>query len=385
MGIRDNKYLFSGFIPGDNKLLIITYSGFLTELNLSDANVQFSNDIDSEISRIVSPYGIEWFIQIDKNKNLLAVNTWGNKIFIYNIDRNNWYGVDIDCHFKAGGNFSDVFAYNDCAYIIPKYRSYMLEIDMKKRKMNQIECSFRKKDRLDDELSCRKGKWVYFFYKKSKMVFIFDLQTKKYTKTIFSGISEDGISIQYYNENFFILSETGKIEIWNENNNKIDTLLNAIKEPNSEYFSELAVTDQNIWLLPAIGNDIYIYDYEEKKYHIYKNYPVGLHYVEYEHYYKYVAGRAYKDKIYFGTHSANYLLCIHRNTGVGEWICPVLPTKEEQEAYKRYHGLSTIETEKELSLNSFIQEVTQISDVRDVGIWKKKELGETIWKSLERP
>ena len=120
------------------------------------------------------------------------------------------------------------------------------------------------------------------------------------------------------------------------------------------------VTDKNIWLLPDLGEDIYVYYSESKKLEKYDGYPEGFAYLMTENWGKYISAREYKGIYYHDMHSANCILCIDKNSGEEKWIKPSIPGRMEECQYYIENGCQVILQEAELPLEKFLETVSRI-------------------------
>lgn len=379
MNIRED-YLFGGFIPLEKKLLVFSYNNFLLDFDLENGIMRFSQSINTEICKMATK--VDWFIQA--GNYLVATSMWGNYAYIYDERMNKWVELDILCHQKPWGNFLDVFSYNGYAYIIPRYRDFYIKIDLEKRKVVQVVCPVLGQMDKERVVICRRESLIYFFEQYGCSLFIFDLETGNYIKKDLPDTMKDIVSVRVYKDFFFILSGCGCLDTWDEKANVLQRIVEPRGEADSNLFVDLAVTQQNIWLLPQSGDDIYVYDYPDRVLRKYEDYPSDYRYADFENYSKFARGHVFQDKIYFGMHSANYLLRIDENTGKEEWIAPLLPTEQEAYLYRQKQGLSLIENEEIVSLCEYIDEIPSVDNSEIVYTCEERTIGVQIWETLMR-
>lgn len=381
MDIREFQFYFAGFIPYRDRLLIISYENFLMEFDLNKSVIQFAKGLNTEVCGRLAPYHAERFLQI--GKNLLIISMWGKEVYIYDAESDRWDMLDIDCHQKEWGNFLGIFESKELVYIVPRYREYIIGINPATKRIQRLNCSFISQLDVENVVSCLKDDFLYFFDGTNHCVSIFYLKTGKCQYIKVDGILGKIAAVQYHENTFYILFESGKTVVWNEQDSSLETVIAPIDEALPACFAQLVVTDKNIWLLPALGEDIYVYDHRDKILEQYEDYPEKLEYLDFENYYKFVAGTRYEDKIYFAMHSANHLLSIDINTGKAEWFYPKFPTVEQADAFRRYHGLSLVKNEKDTSLNVFLHEISQAKEDDEIKYeWKRKLIGSDIWDKL---
>ena len=379
MDTKEIEYLFGGFVPFEHNLLVISYANFLLDINLENGIIQFSKSISSEISRMAAK--VDWFIRADDY--LLATDMWGNHAYLYEPKENRWIELEISCHGKPWGNFIDVFLYHGYIYIIPRYREFLVKIDFKKRTVLQMECPVLQQIEKERVVSCRNENFIYFFERYGNKVFAFDLKTGHYTQKELPDVMYDIVSIRIHKDTFFILSECGCLDSWEEGPNVLHRMAEPIGENGSKIFTDLAVTDQNIWLLPQLGDDIYILDCRDGMLKRYDEYPSNFAYADVTNYSKFAYGQEYREKIYFGMHSANHLLEIDKKTGTAEWLAPILPTEQETYLYRQRYGLSFEEKEKEVSLHEYVKKIPQMDDTEVLYENKERTIGAEIWETLK--
>lgn len=380
MGMKETEFLFGGFVPFEHKLLIISYGNFLLEFNLENCTVNFSESVSAEICKVATK--VDWFIQA--GDNLVATSIWGNQVYLYDAPKNKWLVLDVGCHQKPWGNFLDVFWYNEDVYILPRYKEFLVKIDVEKRKVLQLACPVLTQVDKEKVVSCKKGQFIYLFEQYGRQVFIYDLKTKNHKQKELPDTIKDIVSIRIHKGVFYILSGCGRLDTWDEKDNVLQGIVEPFGEAGSNIFTDLAVTDRNIWLLPQLGDDIFIYDYKDRILERYEDYPANYAYADFTDYPKFAQGREYQDKIYFGMHSANHLLTIDKNTGMAEWLKPILPTTKETFFYRKKLGLSLLEDERKVSLEEYIEEIPQLDNAEMTYVCKEQTIGTEIWTTLKR-
>lgn len=384
MGISDFQYYFPDLIPFEHSLLTLTYAGFLMEFDLADSSLRFSHKINTGVCSKIAPYKAEWFLQA--GQNLAAVDMLGEKIFIYDVKSGSWSDLNIDCHQNEWGNILNVFAFGECVYIVPGYREHIVRVNTTTKKVSRLNCPFMKQMDSQYMFTCIKENTLYLFDGTGGNAFILNIETGKYRSIEKTGISGEIASVQFdhVKDRFLILYGSGKVKEWKEQGNVSATIIEGIEKTGSKYFAEFVITDQNIWILPALGKDIYVYFYADKTLKRYEKYPEGFSYLNYEGYYRFLSGRirTYQDKMYFGMHSANYLLCIDRKTGAEKWFYPEVPTMGEAYFFRQCHGLYLMESEKDCPLDRFLQEIPQLTRSETVSLWKEKTTGDAVWEAF---
>ncbi len=373
------EYLFGGFAPFERKLLVFSYGNFLLDFNLENGVVEFPQNISMEICKMTTK--VDWFIKADDY--LLATSMWGNHAYLYEPQKGNWIELEISCHEKPWGNFMDVFSYNGFIYILPRHRDFFVKIDLAKRTVLHMAAPFLSQSDKERLITCRRENSIYFFEKYSCEILIYDLLTEHSEKKKLPDTVKDIVSIRFYKDKFYILSGDGCLQSFDERTNVLEKIVEPIEEGESNLFVDLAITDQNIWLLPQMGEDIYIFDYKDNVLRKYDKYPDNFAYADFKNYSKFARGHEYQDKTYFGMHSANHLLIIHKNTGTAQWIAPILPSEQETYKFRQRYGLSFEENEKEISLHEYVEEIPQMHGGEVLHGSENQRTGVEIWKILK--
>lgn len=358
--MNKKQYLHCDFIVDDNRLIFFSYENFLLEFNLNDYKMQFSEFADTAIcGEIAYRDSIERFIRI--KEMLIAVSVSGKKIYLYDIDAKRWRTIQIECNQCRYGNYIDI-AYDDkCVYVIPKYRPYILKVDVQKQSINKIEAPFLLQLSNQGTSVCMKHNALYFFESNSKRIVVFCLDAGKYMEMEIEYMSGNVASVQYIKGIFLILFSDGHLVKWAEESRRMELFINPVEEFGDNYFLEFAVTEKNIWLLPMLGGGIYIYDIQDGTIKKYSGYPQQFSYLGSKGRYKFLKGQEYKNRIYFGMHSANHFLVIDKKTGIAEWMKPVFPAEKDEYLFRIKHGLNPAEKEGTVSLEMVLETIIKLN------------------------
>ncbi len=328
-------------------------------------NLPVSIDIREGSAEIVG--GVEGYSEV-LQLGIIEKMLWANgKVYcfesrskymvIYDPDKKCCQCQELDFHHNDWGNALTITLYGDDIYVFPKYKQFILKIDTKTDQVSRIKNpAFAK---MDKNVSAGvKGDRVYFFQRNSDKVTEYDLCDDRCREFSLPKETGDIVRPQYFDGLFFLLSREGGLSAWDMESNVLETLLPPIvKEENSYYFSTCTVTEKNIWLLPDLGEDIYVYCRESKKLEKYDGYPEGFDYLMTEAWGKYIISHEYKGTYYHDMHSANHILCIDKDSGEEKWIKPSIPGRMEECQYYVRNGCQFVLGEAQLPLEKYIEAV----------------------------
>lgn len=297
--------------------------------------------------------------------NIFILELSGKRLMKFNTKERNCNYINIDCNSKDWGNFAAFAQHGKSLYIFPIYTDGFLKIDIesgrmqKKKKLYSVinECKGDKKPR--EEVTyfwqgCQVGSKVWLFQRSSALVVAYDMESDTWKKYDISVNFKDCIHVMSYAGSIYILSAEGKIYRWNMTNESAKEVVDC-RSYNTicPVYSRIAVTDKGLFLLPALGKDIFFIDLNTKQINKYVSYPENFQYCGPEIWSKYYGYCEDDDWYYFAMRSANYILTINKRSGIEKWIKMELPSYEEyKKAYFNYN--KKILFEEEWSLEDII-------------------------------
>lgn len=382
------QYLHCDFIIDGNKLIFFSYDNFLLEFNLDNHRIQFSEFADASIcGKVAYRDSIEKLIKI--REILVAISISGEKVYFYNVETKHWKAVEIECNRYRYDNYIDILYDNKFIYVIPKCRPYILKIDIQKQCIDKIEAPFLLQLSKFRTIVCLKSKCLYFFESQSKRILIFNIDTRKYMEPEVESTLGSVASVQYKEGCFLILSCDGHLVKWTEGSCRLEMIIDPVENFGGNYFLEFVVTEKNIWLLPMLGEHIYVYGIQGKMLKKYSGYPQDFSYIASNGRYKYLRGHEYENSVYFGMHSASHFLIINKETGIAEWIKPIFPTEEEEYLFRVKYGLDPAENEGTVSVEMFLKTIIHLGSYlqdenRCEGIKVKSSIGKMIYTEMDK-
>lgn len=342
---------YCDFVISDEKIFFINYRNLPVSLDMQGGAAEIVSGI-KKYSEVLKMGSIEKMVQA--NGRVYAFESRSEKMVIYDPGRNCCQCIELDFHQNDWGNALAITLHGDDIYVFPKYKDFIFKIDTKTDQVTKIDNPAYA--RMDKNVSAGVNSGhVYFFLRDSNKVTEYDLHTghcREYNLTHQLG---NLARVQYFDGLFFLLSRDGMLSTWDAKDNVLETLVSPFIEDNLHYFSLCTVTKKNIWLLPDLGEDIYVYCRESKKLEKYDRYPEGFAYLMTENWGKYISAREYRGIYYHDMHSANCILCIDKNSGEEKWIKPSIPGRMEECQYYIENGCQVILQEAELPLEKFIE------------------------------
>ena len=384
--MNKKQYLHCDFIVDNSRFVFFSYDNFLLEFNLNDHKLQFSEFADTDIcGKIAYRDSIERLIRV--KEILIAFSISGEKIYFYNIETKCWKTIAIECNQYRYGNYIDILYNDKFVYAIPKYRPYILAIDIHKQYIVKVEASFLLQLSSQGTVVCMNRNALYFFESQSQRILIFYPDTGKYMETEIEYTLGSVASVQYISGGFLILTSDGYLIKWTEGSRHVELIVEPVEKFCKDCFLEFAVTEKNIWLLPMVGKSIYVYEIRDGRLKEYKDYPIEFSYWGSNGRYKFLRGHEYKNNIYFGMHSASHFLAINKKTGIAKWIEPIFPTEKDEYMYRIRHGLHPAENEGELSAEVFLKTIKNLDNqllkaVKNSRIKENYYIGELIYEKV---
>ena len=292
--------------------------------------------------------------------NIFVLELNGRRLMQYKVHEGNCQYFEIDSSTGEWGNYAAFAAYGKYLYIFPKYKDMIVRIDFELGRVTKDLKSYsnmRKCFNIDQDENAyfsygfQSGKLIWLFFTQSNLIAVYDMEQEKWGKYKLSVEIKNCVHAMEYNHKIYILSSEGKVYCWNISENKIVTLADCSKNSDdANKFSRIAVTDQYIYVLPALGEDIYIISLDTSKIELYHSYPDNFKYcgpIGWSKYYGYCENDNY---YLFAMRTATFILCIDKKNGKIHWIKPKLPLYVESLKVFAAYWKKSVFHEKELSL-----------------------------------
>ena len=302
-------------------------------------------------------------IRIGDNIYVLELN--GKRMLQYDIEEKKCQYYYIGCHKQAWGNYTTFAQWKGQLYIFPKYKDVIVKFEINTKKIKKIHSLYSKLglDKLklnllkDDGFFCygfQDRNIIWLFLKQSNLVIAYDLEQGTWKKYELSEKINNCIHAVQYGGYIYILSSEGKIYCWDATNGLIKLLVDCSdRADEDDVFSRIAVTDRNIFLFPALGEDLFCIDLEEKHIEKYMAYPRDFKYCVPDEWSKYYGYCEDENFYYFAMRSIKFIACVNKKIGSMKWIRTKFPVTEKWTEYYIKYSKNMI-NEKECSIDDAI-------------------------------
>lgn len=349
-------YAYCDFVIVDGRIFFINHRSLPVCLDIQGGTAEIVSDIKG-YSDVLLLDDMEKMVQT--NGKIYGFEARSENMVIYDPIGKSCQCKKLNYRQNAWGNSLSIIPYRDDIYVFPKYKDYILKIDTKTDQVIKIDnATYTQMNK--DVCAGIKGGYVYFLGRNSNKAVEYNLDTNQCREYGLSHDLGNIVCVQYFDGLFFLLSRDGELATWDAEDNVLKTLVPSfIKGDNIHYFSRCTVTKENIWLLPDLGEDIYVYCQENAKLEKYNGYPEGFAYLMTKDWGKYLTAHEYKGMYYHDMHSANHILCIDKNSGKEKWIKPSIPGRMEECQYYIENGYQVVLQESELPLEKFLETVSR--------------------------
>ncbi len=345
---------YGDFVISEGKIFFINCRNLPVSLDIRQGTAEIVSGIKGYKEALLLGV-IEKTVQ--SNGKIYGFESRGENMLIYDPAENCCWCKELNYHQEDWGNALLITPYADDIYVFPKYMDFIYKIDTKTDQVIKIDNpTYAGMDR-SVSAGVNDGR-VYFFQRGGDKVTEYDLCSGQCRERSLPRKLGNLVCAQYFEGFFFLLCRDGSLMSWDADGNVLETLIYPFaRDENPPYFSMCTVTKKNIWLLPDIGEDIYVYCRESQELKKYDGYPEGFAYQMTEEWGKYLTAHEYRDTYYHDMHSANCILCIDKNSGDEKWIKPSVPGRVEECQYYIESGCPVILQEAELPLEKFIEAV----------------------------
>lgn len=325
-------------------------------------------------------------IEIVKDK-IYQLGIKGDCIYEIDLENRKCLRIEIDCHESSWGNYATYAYFSEKIFIFPKYKKKIVEFNTNTRK---IEYDTNIYDKLEQyyidrgcapkgiESGCKVDEVMWLLTDDGKTIVSYNLRSKD-IKIFELPCQIIGCQHIVFNNNFFyFLQGDGKIYSWNKE--KMSLLLD-VKYAESNDFYRMAITQNNIYILPSLGKNIMIYDIESQELKVLDDYPKDFCYFESRGWSKFYGYCESDEWYYFAMRLANYMLTINKISGEIKWIRPIYPTIDDDvRAYKR--SSVSLYREEEWDLENYLQ-IISLKEKNYKNALSNLN-GQMIWESIAK-
>lgn len=366
---------------------IIAFTNFkkipiIQDLNTGD--MILLNDLINYDAQFAADY------MVNSGDDIFALELNGNRLMKCNITNKMCQYFEINCNKRNWGNYA-LLAYCDKkVYVFPRYGNEWLKVDTETGKVQRDKSLYLKLNgyKMNTEQSrevaylgcgCQSENIAWLFPNQGNVVVAYDMRFDTWQEHLFSEELDNCVSVMPYGDKLYILSSKGIVYSWSIRNELIEVVVDCNSaDGDCTRFGRFAVTDKRIYLLPALGEDIFYMDIATKQINKYESYPKGFRYCGPKDWSKYYGYCEDEKHYYFAMRSMNYFLIVNKRDGEIKWIKPKLPSSEEYERIYIKYG-NGLYREIECGIKSLL--VYPMGNIEDSN---KHMVGEDIWKQMKR-
>ena len=323
MNLIDKRSLFSSCVLVKDAIFTFTQSGNLpVKIDLNSREMRYVDDLT----------GYRPFISEDiltDGKYIYAFSLNGKNLLRWDLLNKCCSYFEIDCGKREWGNYAAIAKYEEFIYIFPKYSEQLIKFNVEtgalqrdKNLYMKIYTQFKGLEEYNYfECGCQFGNLVWLFQEQKNMIIMYDMKSDTWKEYKLSLKVRHCVHMVLYLGNIYILDSCGKIYFWNIETHFIELLIDYSAMSNSSTeFGRIAVTNNKIYMLPALGKDIVCMFLMTKEIEIYQNYPIQFQYLASDSWSKYQGYCEDSDYYYFAMRSANFILAINKRSGQEYWM-----------------------------------------------------------------
>lgn len=275
-------------------------------------------------------------------KNLVIYNTENQATQIISINCQKWL-INMYCYVKIIDEFIVVIPiYGSCALYINRFTGEVKEYPiLKEVDLNKQIFALESYEVSDDK--------IVLISIQSAEIILFSLKERIITeRKKIPDLSKSIINFVPYKRGYIILTIDNNLIYIDES--KIKELCRF--EENELGCAVLHICQDNIWVLPANGENIYTYNLSTNKIKKYKEYPTDYKYTAPSCMAKFTKKCTIDGITYFAMHSGTHIFSIDNN-GQGKFINTIWPNVFEKINEMQRHG--EIICDNQIELNDFIK------------------------------
>lgn len=337
---------------------------------------------------------------ISNNNNLYLFEQNGKRILEYSLSKKTSRCFNLECDRYNCNNWCMCTVYNDMIFIFPSFINKVIKVNLisggieeKEELCPKINYKFnQEKDRFSPggiiiemphrlySCGCKIGNDIWIFTERKGLVLKYELKKEKCIQYLLPINIKGCIHAIWKNGVFYILGTEGSVYSWNHINDKTKIIFDSKEKYQYPYFGKIAVTDNNIWMLPAFGDEIFIVNLKSGENTIYSSYPKDYKYYEDPNMCKFYDYSEDENNYYFAMQCANYILAIEKKNGKEKWLRPIEPDLRNKIKY--YKGLNIQQYEEtEFGIKGYLLLLQERKSSSDA-ITKRKN-GENMWTILK--
>ena len=320
---RIKNLQFSNCVIGDGVLYgFLDDGGYPIEIDLQTKEIRVT-DLDKILQ---TPINVDSLLYDDQMIYILGMD--GRCLIQYKIRERQLKYYNFYYQGDTWGNFAFFTKMQKSIYIFPKRADCLIEVDLQNAQVVKREVQLNAQG---VRFSCafRNENEVCLFDEDAQRIWIYDLQKKEFRQYALEQKIERLATAVIFKDKAYLLGEKGSVYLCRLTDYFIEEIKKCAVENEDFRWGNVAVTEKNIWLLPSLGEDICIINRENLEERTFIEYPNDFEYANIEGCSKFYGYGEDEGKYYFAPRLANYMLEIDKNSGVGEWIKLINPSKKK--------------------------------------------------------
>lgn len=346
----------TGVIYRDKLYFTANFNKCLAYIDLKDNKAYYINNIQN--------FRVDYFPtgtdhSYEKDGIIYFVGIDGTSVMIYDVESNRCESIQVNCGLKSWGNYALAAQSKHGIYLFPKLGNKIVKVDYGTNKVNEVRNILNGVTLTEGqsfECGCSNGETAWIFDETGKYCVQYHMISGDICKICLNeemGLIRHAV---YANGKIYILNSKNIVWRLSLDEEHIDKMLSF--DMPEDTFGRIVITQQNMWLLPALGEEIYIWDYNRAAIPISMPYPKDFKYKYMAGWSKYTDAIDYHDYTIMANRLSNYVLWINRLTGEGEWKKPLVQNENDmKKAFIKNHiknGQKEIISENVVSLEGYI-------------------------------
>ncbi|MCI5877861.1 MAG: hypothetical protein MRZ93_05540 [Lachnospiraceae bacterium] len=304
----------------------------------------------------------------------------GERLVRYSLTTWQYDTIRLSCNQDRYNNFAAMGKYEHDIFIFPRCADYIVKIEDGQKAVRVGEKLYKELNEMQYNApffsyGVQKGNDMWLVREKGQILVRYQMDSDQYTIYDCPQLTGACIQIFAYEDRIYILSTAGKVYEWDMEEKKIEELLD-LKAREGQY-ARLVVLKDKIIILPQSGEDIWLFDLTDKSLSKYDSYPADFKYqipgdgTKYSNYCENDEG------YYFAQQSANYILCINKQTESIEWK----KLSFDENAVERYMAQDDIDHEGIIKLEEYLDWIIK-KDEKHSDKKQQVNIGKNIWEEM---
>ncbi len=321
----DNMIFNSCALYGDYLYFQQAFDHVMGKMNIHNGQVEYVTDIMNYSQNILSG-GIDKCIVV--GDKFYGTEMSGSKLMQLDLLTNTCSCIVLDYQYEKWGNVALLTLWENHIYLVPSYGNSLVKIDIDTAEVTYESKLYDGVEKAEDgkyfTSGCRDGNIIWLEGKNK--LYSFDLELNEVEVYDADNSDKEYIDIACLKEGLLLIDNEGAAISWEKNKEK-QCILDMHEEG---YFVKSLVTEENVYLLPSLGENIYVINRDRQNCKRYEAYPEDFCYKNVRGWAKYYEYSEDADSYYVAMRLGNYLLKVDKKTGVEEWIKPKYPSEKER-------------------------------------------------------